>query len=77
MDLTGIRRLAIGGGVAANSSLRERALALPDAEVFLPARDRCTDNGAMIAYVGRLHLLAGRQDPLTTGARPGWILGSR
>jgi N6-L-threonylcarbamoyladenine synthase len=76
MDETGIRRLSITGGVAANSLLRERAQKL-DAEIFLPPRSRCTDNGAMIAYVGREHLLAGRRDPLTTSARPGWILGTR
>jgi N6-L-threonylcarbamoyladenine synthase len=76
MDETGIRRLSITGGVAANSLLRERAQQL-DAEIFLPPRSRCTDNGAMIAYVGREHLLAGRRDPLTTCARPGWILGTR
>lgn len=73
---TGIPRLALGGGVAANRELRARASAL-DAEVFLPSLDRCTDNGAMIAFAGRLQLLRGKQDPLSTGARPGWMLGSR
>jgi N6-L-threonylcarbamoyladenine synthase len=77
MEHTGIRRLAIGGGVAANRSLRERAVLLPDTEVFLPSLDRCTDNGAMIAFAGRLQLLRGHQDPLTTSARPGWMLGTR
>ena len=77
MDETGIRQLAITGGVAANRELRERAPLLPNAEIFLPAKTRCTDNGAMIAFAGRQHLLAGRRDPLTMGARPGWILESR
>lgn len=68
---TGIRQLALAGGVAANSELRRRAAAL-DLEVFLPPRSRCTDNGAMIANAGRLHLLAGRSDNLDLGARAGW-----
>jgi N6-L-threonylcarbamoyladenine synthase len=78
MTASRIRRVAIGGGVAANSALRARALTeLDGAEVFLPPRARCTDNAAMIAFAGRMHLLEGRRDPLTTGARPGWMLGGR
>lgn len=77
MEETGIRRLAITGGVAANRELRARAKQIPGAEIYLPPLSRCTDNGAMIAFVGREHLMAGRRDPLTTCARPGWILGTR
>jgi N6-L-threonylcarbamoyladenine synthase len=75
MVQTGVRRVALGGGVAANGRLRARVAAL-DAEVFLPPRARCTDNGAMIALAGRLHLLAGRRDPLSATARPGWAPGT-
>jgi N6-L-threonylcarbamoyladenine synthase len=77
MHQTGIRTVAIGGGVAANSELRRRAAELHDARVFLPPRARCTDNAAMIAFAGRVYLEEGRRDPLSTGARPGWILGNR
>lgn len=49
---TGLRRLAIGGGVAANGALRERVGAL-DAEVAIPDRALCTDNAAMIAAAAR------------------------
>jgi N6-L-threonylcarbamoyladenine synthase len=74
---TGVRTLALGGGVAANSRLRERMLALgPELRVVLPARARCTDNAAMIAHVGRLRLLAGQRDPLSTAARAGWAPGT-
>ena len=49
-------RLAIGGGVAANSELRatlkERAAEL-GVEVWIPARELCTDNAAMIAAAAR------------------------
>ena len=49
---TGLERLAIGGGVAANSWLRDavRELGVP---VHVPARELCTDNAAMIAGAAR------------------------
>ena len=52
---TGINRVAIGGGVSANSSIRE---ALKEAEkeygwkTFVPKFEYCTDNAAMIGIVG-------------------------
>jgi N6-L-threonylcarbamoyladenine synthase len=48
LDRTGLRRLALGGGVAANGVLRARLAAL-GAELFLPPMALCTDNAAMIA----------------------------
>ena len=48
LDRTGLDRLAVVGGVAANSALRA---ALPDAR-FAPL-DLCTDNAAMIASAAR------------------------
>ena len=51
-EQTGIERLAIGGGVAANGPLRERMRSLaPDLHV--PPRELCTDNAAMIASAAR------------------------
>jgi N6-L-threonylcarbamoyladenine synthase len=52
LTLTGIDRLAVGGGVAANGELRRRLGELP-AEVHVPARSLCTDNAAMIASAAR------------------------
>ncbi len=49
---TGIQRLALGGGVAANGVLRERLREL-DAELHVPPRALCTDNAAMIASAAR------------------------
>lgn len=70
---TGVPRIAIGGGVAANSRVRAR-IAACGLEAFLPPRARCTDNGAMIANVGRLRLLAGiAAGPAS--ARPRWPVG--
>jgi N6-L-threonylcarbamoyladenine synthase len=45
-------RLAIGGGVAANRRLRERAASL-GVEVKVPPPELCTDNAAMIASAAR------------------------
>ncbi len=45
---TGLDRLAIGGGVAANGPLRERLRPLAST-VHIPPRALCTDNAAMIA----------------------------
>ena len=52
LDRTGARRLAIGGGVAANSELRARVRALCDLrglDLKVPPPALCTDNAAMIA----------------------------
>jgi N6-L-threonylcarbamoyladenine synthase len=56
LEQTGVQRLALGGGVAANGPLRERIRALvPD--VKIPPLALCTDNAAMIASAAR-HLPA-------------------
>jgi N6-L-threonylcarbamoyladenine synthase len=47
----GLRRVAVGGGVAANSGLRQamaEACASAGIELFVPPRTLCTDNAAMI-----------------------------
>ncbi len=49
---TGLGRLAIGGGVAANGPLRERMEGL-GVELDIPDRALCTDNAAMIASAAR------------------------
>jgi N6-L-threonylcarbamoyladenine synthase len=52
LERTGVGRLALGGGVAANGPLRERMRGLvPDA--FVPPLALCTDNAAMIASAAR------------------------
>jgi N6-L-threonylcarbamoyladenine synthase len=52
LEQTGLDRLAIGGGVAANGPLRERLSALAPT-VKVPPRALCTDNAAMIASAAR------------------------
>lgn len=49
---TGIRQIAVAGGVSANSGLRTSLLALGEEkgwQVFIPKFEYCTDNAAMIA----------------------------
>ncbi|HTU79759.1 MAG TPA: tRNA (adenosine(37)-N6)-threonylcarbamoyltransferase complex transferase subunit TsaD [Solirubrobacteraceae bacterium] len=49
---TGLTRLAVGGGVAANGALRARLQQL-DTQLHVPERSLCTDNAAMIASAAR------------------------
>jgi N6-L-threonylcarbamoyladenine synthase len=49
---TGLDRLAVGGGVAANGPLRERLTRLGVA-LDIPPKELCTDNAAMIASAAR------------------------
>lgn len=54
-EKTGIREIAIAGGVSANSGLRKKMLALSESQgwnVFLPEFQYSTDNAAMIAIAG-------------------------
>jgi N6-L-threonylcarbamoyladenine synthase len=52
LEREGLERLAIGGGVAANSELRSRVTEL-GMQVWVPPLELCTDNAAMIAGAAR------------------------
>jgi N6-L-threonylcarbamoyladenine synthase len=74
LEQTGLERLAIGGGVAANGELRRRIEAL-GASVRVPPMALCTDNAAMIGSAARFaHALPYPQylglDAYATGERP-------
>ncbi|MFV0317362.1 MAG: tRNA (adenosine(37)-N6)-threonylcarbamoyltransferase complex transferase subunit TsaD [Microthrixaceae bacterium] len=69
----GARALALGGGVAANTLLREQflgACADDGIQGFLPSRSMCTDNAAMIASAGWYRYQRLGPSPLDTGADP-------
>ena len=51
-EQTGLSRLAVGGGVAANGPLRRRLTAL-GVPLDIPPPELCTDNAAMIASAAR------------------------
>ena len=64
---TGIREIAIGGGVSANSGLRNRVLEEGRRrgwKTYLPEFKFTTDNAAMIAIAGYYHYLAGERTSL-------------
>jgi N6-L-threonylcarbamoyladenine synthase len=61
----GVRDVVLGGGVAANSDLRKRVTeraARSGFSAYIPPLASCTDNGAMIAYVGAMRLVRGERD---------------
>ena len=71
LKLTCINTCVIAGGVSANKTLRELAkIRLPTAEVHFPSLALCTDNAAMVAYLGELKLIAGENSSLSFPVLP-------
>ncbi len=73
LQQTHLKRLVIAGGVGANQRLRTQLTALMQqiqGEIFYPRTEFCTDNGAMIAYVGAMRLQAGQSDDLGFQVHP-------
>ena len=71
LRMTGRRKLAAAGGVAANSVIRadlERACAEEGVKLYLPPLKLCGDNGAMIGAQGYYEYMAGRTAPLDLNA---------
>ena len=69
----GANGICLGGGVAANSSLRERLLDACIADGlrgFLPSRSMCTDNAAMIGAAAWWRYQSDGPTPLDVGADP-------
>jgi len=81
LDVTGLQRLVVAGGVGANQMLRERlgdGAARRNARVFFPPPELCTDNGAMIAFAAAQRIRAGLADlqhrDYAIRIRPRWDL---
>jgi N6-L-threonylcarbamoyladenine synthase len=75
IEQTGCTRLVVAGGVGANKALRvalQEWITKIDGEVFFPALEYCTDNGAMVAYAGCLRFLGGEMDK-----EPGVVVKAR
>jgi N6-L-threonylcarbamoyladenine synthase len=59
---TGIKAIAIAGGVSANSRLRSELHAMGQSlgwNIFIPAFEYCTDNAAMVAMAAHFKYLRG------------------
>ena len=67
----GARRLALGGGVAANRTLLRRVEELAQMPVVCPPPRLCTDNAAMIAAAGFFRYRTGERADLTLDVEPG------
>jgi len=70
----GVERVLLGGGVVANSRLRERMAAAAEEaglDLRVPPTELCTDNAAMIACAGTYRLQRGERTPLDVAADPG------
>lgn len=67
-----IRNWVVCGGVSANQGLRKTLEIVSkenDCRYFIPSIPLCTDNGAMIAYVGGRYLESGKHSPFSLNAQ--------
>ncbi len=74
----GVNKVAIAGGVSANSYLRERMKKIGEEnnlEVYYPELVLCTDNAAMIAAAGYNNFMAGKISELNLNAVPNLKIG--
>lgn len=70
----GATSILLGGGVVANSRLRERMALETERRglrLLFPSSELCTDNGAMIASAGYFRLMAGERSTFDVGVDPG------
>ena len=77
---TGTKRLVLSGGVVSNGYLRQRFQEMSreeDLELFIPAPRFCTDNAAMITWVGNHYLCQGQKDSLDMDALSRWGVGEK
>lgn len=68
-----IKKIAIAGGVASNSALREsliKAAEKEDIEVLFPSQVLCTDNAAMIGSAAYFNFINGNEAKLDINAKP-------
>ena len=71
-ELKNVRKVALAGGVSANSYIRNRFEKLKEdgIEVYFPELKLCTDNAAMIASAGYYNLMQNKTATLDLNAIP-------
>ena len=69
---TGLKTIALAGGVSANSYIRNEFLKLEKQgiKVYMPDLKLCTDNAAMIASAGYYNFIEGKRNSLDLNAIP-------
>ena len=74
IEETGIKHVALAGGVSANSLLRSRILELEanGCKAYVPKFEFCTDNAAMIGIYGHYKFIQGSFGQLDTAPRARW-----
>lgn len=75
-----IKKIALAGGVAANSGLREameEEAGKKGIKLYYPELKLCTDNAAMIGSAAYYEYMAGRRADMTLNAVPNLPLGKR
>lgn len=70
VEQTGVNRVAISGGVAANSGLRKAVAEHSGWVPFLPSKMYCTDNAVMIAAAGYADYMSGKRSGIGMAADP-------
>jgi len=74
LEETKQNELVIGGGVASNKYIRKKLVeGLKDNKIYFPPLERCTDNGAMVAFAGSFYLSNNNQAKNDL-VRPKWPL---
>ena len=74
LEETKQNELVIGGGVAANKYIRKKLVeGLEGNKIYFPPLERCTDNGAMVAFAGSFYLSNNNQAKNDL-VRPKWPL---
>ena len=80
VSITGLSRIYVAGGVSANTELRRRLdnwAVSEELNVSYPPIEFCTDNAAMIAMAGFIHLQVGHLSPLDLEVNPSLSLTKR
>ena len=72
IEITGLKTIALAGGVSANSYIRKAFLELEKEKikVYMPDLKLCTDNGAMIGSAGYYNYIKGKRSGLELNAIP-------